>query len=149
LFIAYRHGGQLVSVYPPERIDFDATNLPPTVLASLEEAVSCAAVACHRAAAMMVRRTLEDVCHDRGATGDNLKERLADLGTKIVVPKELLDGLDNLRLLGNDAAHIKALTYNEVGPEEVMLAIDVTKEVLKAVYQYGSLVDRLNALKKT
>jgi hypothetical protein len=35
-----------------------------------------------------------------------------------------------------------------VGPEEASLAIELAKELLKAVYQYASLVDRLKALKK-
>jgi hypothetical protein len=134
--------------YPPEIIDFDATELPAAVLSSLEEAIQCHAAGAYRASAIMVRRTLEDLCADNNATGGNLKERLQALSAKVVLPKALLDGLDNLRLLGNDAAHIEAQTYAQVGEEEVVLAIDITKEVLKAVYQYGSLIDRLNALKK-
>ena len=51
------------------------------------------------------------------------------------MPKELLDGLDDIRLLGNDAAHIESRDYDNIGKEkeEVELAIDFTKEVLKAV----------------
>jgi hypothetical protein len=65
-----------------------------------------------------------------------------------VVPPELLAGIDELRLLGNDAAHIKAQTYNEVGKEEVELAIEVVKTLLLGVYQTASLVERLRALKQ-
>jgi hypothetical protein len=56
--------------------------------------------------------------------------------------------MDALRLLGNDAAHIEARTYNDVGQDEVEVAIDVTKEILKAVYQHRSLVARLDALRR-
>jgi hypothetical protein len=35
-----------------------------------------------------------------------------------------------------------------VGREEVEVAIELTKEVLKAVYQYAALLDRMRALKK-
>lgn len=148
VFVVYGTSGVLLSAYPAETIDFDATNLPPAVLASLEEAVKCHANDCPRAAAIMVRRTLEEMCHDRGAQGDTLKSRLEVLGETVVLPKELLEGLDNLRLLGNDAAHIEAATYEQVGEDEVELALDVAKEVLKGVYQYGDLVARLDALKK-
>jgi hypothetical protein len=55
---------------------------------------------------------------------------------------------DELRLLGNDAAHINAKDYDKIGPKESQLAIELAKELLKAVYQYASLVDRLKALKK-
>jgi hypothetical protein len=57
--------GKLVS-YPPERLDFDATNLPDGVLSSLTEAITCHASQCFRASAMMVRRTLEELCADQG-----------------------------------------------------------------------------------
>lgn len=57
--------------------------------------------------------------------------------------------LDSLRLLGNDAAHVAAKNYNGVGRDEVEAAVDLTKEILKAIYQYNDLLAKLNALKKT
>jgi len=96
----------------------------------------------------MVRKTLEELCHERKATGSNLRERLRDLGTKIVVPQELLEGLDDLRLLGNDAAHIESQEFNSVGKEEVEIGIQFAKEVLKAVFQYSDLLTKLRSLKK-
>jgi len=127
--------GQLAASYPPEIIDFDSANVPEPVVAALEEAITCHANACYVAAAMMVRKTLEELCGDRGAAGANLKERLKALGGKVVLPQELLDGLDDLRLLGNDATHFDSQVYNKVGREEVELGVEFTKEVLKGVYQ--------------
>jgi len=101
------------------------------------------------AAAIMVRKTLEELCNDKSATGRNLKERIKDLGKKIVLPQELLEGLDDLRLLGNDAAHIESQVFNNVGSEEVEIGIEFTKEVLKATYQYSDLLSRLRGLKKS
>jgi hypothetical protein len=143
-----RKGDDLVVSYPPEVLDIDTTNLPEQVLESLEEAVRCHSIGCYRAAAIMVRRTLEDVCAEQGATGDNLKDRIKALGSKAVLSQELLDGIDELRLLGNDAAHIDATAYNEVGKSEVELAIDVVKLLLLAVYQTAGVVDRLRQLKQ-
>jgi len=148
LFFAQQNGKTLIS-YPPELIDFDSVNLPPTVLTAFEEAISCHANRCFTAAAIMVRKTLEELCLDRQATGNNLKERIRALGSKVVLPKELLDGLDDLRLLGNDAAHIESQEFNKVGQDEVEIGIEFAKEVLKAVYQYSALLTRLRALKKT
>lgn len=95
----------------------------------------------------MIRKTLEEICLDREAKGKNLKDRIADLGTKILIPRELLDGIDDLRLLGNDAAHIENKTFSEVGKEEIEVSIEFVKEILKAVYQYESLLGRLRKLK--
>lgn len=135
--------------YPPERIDFDAVNIPTPVISALEEAITCHANNCFIASAIMVRKTLEELCRERGATGGNLKERIKALGTKVVLPTELLDGLDDLRLLGNDAAHIESTEYDKIGQEEVEIGIEFAKEVLKAVYQYSALLTKLRALKKT
>jgi hypothetical protein len=148
-FVADLQSGQLTASYPAERIDFDAVNIPIPVLSALEEAITCHANGCFVAAAIMVRKALEELCRDRGATGNNLKERIKALGTKVVLPTELLDGLDDLRLLGNDAAHIESREYDKVGQEEVEIGIEFAKEVLKAVYQYSALLGRLRALKKT
>jgi hypothetical protein len=147
-FVADTQTRELDVSYPAERIDFDATNIPSSVIAALEEAITCHASKCFVASAMMVRKTLEELCEDRKATGANLKERLKALGTKVVLPTELLDGLDDLRLLGNDAAHIESREYDKVGQEEVEIGIEFAKEVLKAVYQYSALLNRLRALKK-
>lgn len=142
-------GGKLVESFPAETIDFDATNIPVNVQNAFEEAIKCHAQSCFVASAIMVRKTLEELCRDRNATGTNLKERIKALSTKVVIPQELLNGLDDLRLLGNDAAHIESQEYTKVGQEEVEVGIEFAKEVLKAVYQYAALLARLRALKKT
>lgn len=96
----------------------------------------------------MVRRVLEELCKDKNASGKNLKDRIAQLSGTIIVPTGLLTAADELRILGNDAAHIEAKDYDEIGKEEAELAIELAKELLKAVYQYDGLVARLLALKK-
>ena len=148
VFVIVEDSNDVIASYPPERIDFDATNLPPEVQAALEEAITCHANACYKAAAMMARKTLEELCDKQEAKGDNLKDRIRNLGTKAVVPKELFDGLDDIRLLGNDAAHVVSKDYEDIGEEEVDIGILFTKEVLKAVYQYSALVAKLKSLKK-
>lgn len=148
VFVIIDQQSCLLASYPAERIDFDASKLPEAVLAALEEAVMCHANQCYKAAAMMVRKTLEELCHDRGATGANLQQKIASLKTKVILPPDLLEVLDELRLLGNDAAHVAAKEYDTIGPDQLELAIDFTKEVLKAVYQYADLKQRFAALKQ-
>jgi hypothetical protein len=140
---------ELLFTLPPRRIDFDASNIPAPVKECLEEAINCHAARADRAAALMVRRTLEELCLDRGAEGKDLKKRIAALGSKIVLPAELLDALDQLRMLGNDAAHVEARIYENIGPVEVEVGIQLAKEILKATYQYAGLVARLKGLGKS
>lgn len=63
---------KLAASYPPERLDFDATNIPASITKALEEAITCHANECFIACAIMVRKTLEELCHERNATGANL-----------------------------------------------------------------------------
>lgn len=133
---------------PSETIPFDKENIPENVLTAFDEAVKCHSNNCFIASAIMIRKTLEEICYERGAKGKNLQLRLQDLGPKILIPKELLDGMDDLRLLGNDAAHIEARTYNEIGKEEIEVSLEFAKEILKAVYQYDTLLQKLKKLKE-
>lgn len=148
MFIVLQRG-VLKASYPPVRIDFNPEEIPADVRKTFEEALTCHAENCYVAAAIMVRRTLEEICADRQATGDNLKARIQDLRSKIVIPQELLDGMDELRLLGNDAAHLEAKVYKSISEQELTVAIEFTKEILKGIYQYSSLLEKLRALKGT
>lgn len=136
-------------LYPPEVIDFDATSLPDNIVASLQEAIKCHAAGCYRAAALMIRRVLEEICDDKGLTGKDLQTRLAGISTVAAIPVELVTAANDLRLMGNDAAHIVAKTYDDIGEQEVNIAISLAKELLKAVYQYSALLAQLHAYRKT
>jgi hypothetical protein len=97
----------------------------------------------------MIRRTFEEICEERGAVGKDLKTRIHDLKTKILLPQELFDAMDELRLLSNDATHIEANTFAQISSQELDVAIEFTIELLKALYEYSSLLSKMKGLKKT
>ena len=97
----------------------------------------------------MVRKTLEELCENQGATGNNLKAKIKSLGSKVTLPPPLIAGMDNLRLLGNDAAHLELKHFDNIGSKELEVAILLTTEVLKGVFQYEDLIRKLEGLKKT
>lgn len=138
---------EVTDTYPRGRIDFDTTDVPPPIIRTMNESISCHANKNYLASAILVRKTLEEICHEQGADGPNLKKRIEALGEQIVIPPELLDGMDQLRLLGNDAAHIEAWTFQEIGERELTVAIDFTKKIIEATYQYESLLEELEELK--
>jgi len=148
IFFVYDLQTNKIVTYPYLRIDFDSKSIPSKIKESLEEAIGCESIEAYIGAAIMVRRTLECLCEDRGAKGKTLKERIGDLKSKIILPAELFEALDNLRLLGNDAAHIESKDYENIGKDEVNVAIELTKEVLKASYQYENLLNKLKSFKK-
>lgn len=139
--------GEKLIVLPPELIDFDADHLPHRLLETLKEAIACQSVGAYRAAAMMVRRLLEEICDDSDAYGNNLYARLEALKEKITLPNELFDAMGELKALGNDAAHVEAKNYSQIGQGEAADSIELAKEILKARYQLKGLVERLRARK--
>ena len=147
-FVVLRQN-KVIQSYPPSTIDFNADDIPENVVKSFEEALLAHAAGCHMASALMVRRTLEEVCSNKEATGSDLKKRIANLRGKVVIPEELFEAMDELRLLGNDAAHIEAKSYDNISETELGVAIEFTKELLKGIYQYTSLLAKLRNLKKT
>ena len=148
VFVVYDLHGEILQSYPPQRLDFDPKAIPIAIVKTFTEALACHAEGLYVAAAIMIRRTLEELCEDKGAAGANLKVRLAALQASIILPQGLLTALDDLRLMGNDAAHIEAKTYDSIGVSELEIAIELTKEILKAVYQLDNLLAKLRALKK-
>ncbi len=148
VFIVARADDKRILVsYPAIRIDFDSTAIPGKILRTFEEALTCHASGCFTAAAIMVRKTIEELCEEQGAKEGTLKSRLVKLREKVILPVDLMNAVDNIRLLGNDAAHIELQNFSDVGQREVELVIKLTKEILKAIYQYGELRQEIEALK--
>jgi len=137
-----------LNIYPANIISFDKENIPRNVLQSFEEAIKCHSDECYIASAIMIRKTLEEICFEKNIEGENLLKRIKNLSNKIVIPNELVLGMDDLRLLGNDAAHIDAQTFKDIGKEEIEVSIEFTKEILKALYQHEALLQKLRNLKE-
>jgi hypothetical protein len=57
------------------------------------------------AAAVMARGALQAALRERGAQGRNLKEEIRDLASGGILPPLMSEWSDEVRLLGNDAAH--------------------------------------------
>lgn len=147
LFFVFQKATKELILYPKLRIDFDSSNLPHNIKSSFEEALTCHSEECYAASALMVRRTLEELCQDKNCEGNSLFQRIEALKDNVVIPQQLFDALDEIRLLGNDAAHVESKDYDNIGKEEVAIAIELTKEILKSVYQMDSLVAKLKAFK--
>jgi hypothetical protein len=141
-------GETLAASAPPISIHFRSENIPLNIAETLREAVASHSVQAYRASTIMVRRTLELLCNEKGAKGKNLKERIGNLGGHVILPPKLLEAADHLRLMGNDAAHVEAKDYDDIDKEHSEVAIDVAKRILEAVYQHDDIISRLEKLKK-
>ncbi|MCB2168871.1 MAG: DUF4145 domain-containing protein [Deltaproteobacteria bacterium] len=146
-FITTDQNDFLIS-FPPVIFEFEDKDIPDNIIKNFRQAITCHAHGCFQAAGIMIRRTLEELCHERGAKGDNLKERISNLQKAVILPPSLFAGIDRLRLLGNDCAHLGAKDYDQIGRDEIETSLELTTEILKAVYQYEGLIKKLDSFKK-
>lgn len=141
-------GKEGVTTFPAQRVDFEKDGIPEHVMAPLDEALECHANGSYTAAAMMTRRVLELICDDLSAAGETLLDRLKDLTREIVLPDKLLKDVGVLRVFGDEKADARLSTFPQVGREESEAGLALTKEILKAAYQYNKLIDKLHALRE-
>lgn len=146
VFVIYT-GNTILCIYPSAKLDFDTSDIPENIVSIFKEALDCFSSGAFIATAIMIRRTLEEICSHHGCTGKTLVARLKELQKNVILPLELFEAMDELRLLGNDAAHIEAKAYNEINKNEADIAIEFTKETLKALYQYKCLLSKMRSLK--
>jgi hypothetical protein len=149
LFVVLDRSGNLLFHYPFRNVSLNKEKIPASIIKTFDEAVTCHAQNCFVASAIMIRRTLEEICEERGAVGKDLKTRIRDLQTKTLLPQELFDAMDELSLLSDDAAHIEANTFAQISSQELDVAIEFTIQFLKALYQYSSLLSKMRELKKS
>jgi len=90
--------------------------------------------------AVLIRRSLEQICVDQDATGQSLKDKISDLASKDIIPKNLSRMADALRFLGNMGAH--AVKY-DFGWEEVRAMDDFLVAVIEYVYVAPHKVQKL------
>ncbi|TDB82039.1 DUF4145 domain-containing protein [Micromonospora sp. KC721] len=98
---------------------------------SFEEARACHHAGQFTAAALMVRRTLEAVCIDKGAATGSLQGKLNDLKSKGIIEGKLTDWSHDLRALGNEAAHDTTIFISAADAQD---ALELAEELLNYVY---------------
>lgn len=128
-------------------------NLPKNVRNSFIEVQKCFYNACFMASAVMIRKTLEEICADKGIKGKNIEIKIDNLLNSGKIPKDIGEELHELRKLGNDGAHIDLKTFNSIGKAEVKSALDVLTHVLEKIYcpepdRYKKAVEKLRSHKK-
>ena len=147
VFLIRDQARRTIFQFPPSRISFESKSVPENIVDTLKEAIECHANKCDRAAAAMVRRTIEEICENKNAQGGKLYEKIDDLKDKVIIAPALFDAMHNIRFLGNDAVHIELKWFDDVGPKEVAAAIKITKKIIEAIYQADDLVKELEDLK--
>ncbi|MEM6993081.1 MAG: DUF4145 domain-containing protein [Myxococcota bacterium] len=115
----------------------DRVTVPPQLGSTalrreLREACSCLNAGAARAAAVMLRRALERLCLDLGADEDlNLHDKIDHLSKAGALSKRWANVAMDLKVFGNDGAHIVAKTYDEITLAAAEEAFDVAVYLAK------------------
>lgn len=109
-------------LFPVQR-EAQPRGLPEPIDRPYQQAVRSFQAALHEPCVIMCRKTLEALCSELGAARGTLKDRLMELVTAGKLDRRLFDWADQLRVVGNDAAH----------DLEVLLTADDARDSLEFV----------------
>ncbi|WP_285774515.1 YbaK/EbsC family protein [Microtetraspora sp. NBRC 13810] len=118
--------------------DTEGSPIPARLTAELAEATACVGAGAYATALVGVRRLLEGVCADRGVTGLPLYRALRELRRRGVVEGRLAAWAEELREIGNEAAH---LGRNPVSRQDAEDAIALADALLDHLYVFGPRYD--------
>ncbi|MDY7080400.1 MAG: DUF4145 domain-containing protein [Chloroflexota bacterium] len=125
-------------VYPSNR---SFAGLPPAIDSAYQAALKVRHVDAN-AFAVLLRRVIEGVCLDRGASGRDLNAKLDDLAKKGEIPAQLAEMAHQLRHFGNIGAHFGE---EDLTSAESVLLDDLCGAVLEYVYVAPGLLEKLKS----
>jgi hypothetical protein len=98
--------------------------------------------------AVGIRKCLEALCKDKGATKKDLSSNVRELASKGILPEILVQMMDSSRIIGNLGAHAGS---SEVTEDDANVLIDFCLAILEYVYvapsKIASVQRRLDSLK--
>lgn len=127
------------SLYPKEKQIEDT--IPSAIKKAYEESLRIKQIS-PIAFTIMIRRTLDFICKLEGAKGFALSDKIKYLGEENIIPKQLSDMAETIRLLGNKYTHedIEETSNSEV---------DVIEYFLKTIIDYLYVIpNKMDVLKK-
>jgi hypothetical protein len=114
-------------------------NLPSSVEKSYAKAIKFKRLD-PTASVIFSRQTLEAICDDKKANGENMYEKINNLAEKIAIPRLLQDAAHSVRALGNKGAHRHDAEIS-VDDAETLLAL--CDAIIGYVYEAPQLVQRI------
>ena len=113
--------GKILKTYP-NKLPKPVNNLViNSVKKDFEEALLCQSVGAYRGAAVLARRAVQSICLDKGAKkGENLHKQIKELFDKNIITQAIKDWADEVRYIGNDAAHPNKEKVNKEDSEDIL-----------------------------
>ena len=138
------HHTDITEYYPKARLAVDAS-VPQALAEDYVEAQRCFSVGAWRGCAVMARRFVQSVMHDKGATGRDVWAEIKDLEEKRLLAPSLAEASQHVRVLGKYGAHpfeVSKTGLEEMGMADAQAALDFCEMLIQYLYVLES---RLNA----
>jgi len=113
--------------------------IPEKLRQSLAESIKCYKTKAYTATTIMCRRTIEGFCHLRGIKENNLASAIKKLKTNGVINEQLFKWANELRLIGNEAAHNIDLHFSSIDARDTL---DFTIAILDFTYSFKDKFDK-------
>jgi hypothetical protein len=97
------------------------------------------------ASVVFAGRTLEFICKDRKADGDNLYKKIQHLSDRGEFPEKLVKMAHQLRVFRNIAIHENEIDMSEIKAEDAISLRDVIEIILEYVYEMPSMLANLQS----
>ncbi|MEU7000841.1 DUF4145 domain-containing protein [Nonomuraea sp. NPDC046570] len=114
-----------------------AAEVPPVVGQELTRARECLSTGSPSSAVLHVRRLLEAVCQDHGVRGRTLFHALGELRRRGHIDAWLLTWAEELRELGNEAAHLGSGGRAALGRREAIDAVELAEAFVDYLYVFS------------
>lgn len=124
-------------LYPETQLDF--VGVPEKIKAAFESALKIKSIDTSLCV-LSLRRTLELICRDKGADGNNLDSLVKDLVGKNILPLGFDHACALIRQLGNQAAHAKEVVFYK---NEVEFLIGFLRDILNYLYSLPKKIENL------
>lgn len=115
------------------------------------EARKCFSIAAFRAAAVMARRALQNICLDKNAD-ENLKleKQIDQLFDNRIITQDLRDWAHEVRLVGNDGAHPKkGESDTPIAKEDAEDILNLLEQFCQVLYVAPSIASNRKKLRET
>jgi hypothetical protein len=127
-------------LFPSPKREFE--HLPVTISRSYDIAVKLIAIE-PIASAVFAGRTLEFLCNDCDAKGNNLFEKIKFLGEQELLPRPLVEMAQSLRVFRNIAAHDPQVKNTIVSKDDAGVLCDICAVILEYIYELPAMLSRV------
>jgi hypothetical protein len=121
-------------LYPTDR-NISTNGMPETASRAYAIAARSYRVGLYEPCVIMCRKCIEALCQELGSTKGNLKDRLENLRKAGHIDQKLMTWADELRLIGNDAAHDLDIVIEQVDAQNAL-------EFVEAILMYAFSLTR-------